>query len=76
MILFLSKYPQTAVEFRDGFFQRVASIDEFYLRDERVYLNTSLLGNKTKKVTRTELRTEISCNVFLHFFTILSLFQV
>lgn len=75
MILFLSKYPQTDADFRDGFFQRVASIDEFYLKDERIYLNTSLFGNKKKEVIKTALRTEISCNFFLHFLTIYKIFR-
>ena len=45
VILFLSKFPQTELEYRDGFFQRVASIDQFYQKDERLYLDVSMLNN-------------------------------
>ncbi|WP_445114566.1 glycosyl transferase family 1 [Acinetobacter sp. WZC-1] len=75
MILFLSKYPQTPEQYRDGFFQRVENIDQFYLDDERVYLNASFFKNLRKNVIENGLRTEITCNVFFHFFTIFKLFK-
>lgn len=75
MILFLSKYPQTESEFRDGFFQRVENIDQFYSDDVRVYLTTSFFKNWKKKVVQDGLRAQISCNVFFHFFSILKLFK-
>lgn len=75
MILFLSKYPETPQEYRDGFFQRVVSIDKFYSNDERVYLHTSLFRNWNKKKRVNGLRTDISCNIILHFFTILDFFN-
>lgn len=75
MILFLSRYPQTDTEFRDGFFQRVASIDQFFLDDERVYLCISPFKNWKKKISKNGLRVEISCNFFMHFFLIISLFN-
>ncbi|MFW2175822.1 glycosyl transferase family 1 [Acinetobacter guillouiae] len=75
MILFLSKYPQAPQEYRDGFFQRVENIDHFYLDEERVYLSASFLKNFKKDVVKNGLRTEIKCNVFLHFFIIFKLFK-
>lgn len=75
MILFLSKYPETQKEFRDGFYQRVENIDQFYLDEERIYLHTSIFKNRKKKVIIDGLKTQISCNIFLHFFVIMSLFN-
>lgn len=75
MILFLSKYPETPQEFRDGFFQRVVSIDKFYSYEKRVYLHTSLFRNWRKKVLVDGLRTHISCNILLHFITVFILFK-
>ncbi|HHP7910483.1 glycosyl transferase family 1 [Acinetobacter baumannii] len=75
VILFLSKYPQSPEEYRDGFFQRVENIDRYYLNKERVYLSTSLFKNFKKKIVKHGLRTEVNCNVFLHFFYILMLFR-
>ncbi|MDA3462107.1 glycosyl transferase family 1 [Acinetobacter nosocomialis] len=75
VILFLSKYPQSPEEYRDGFFQRVENIDQYYLNEERVYLSTSLFRNFKKKVIKHGLRTEVSCNFFLHFLYIFKLFK-
>ncbi|ENV14908.1 MULTISPECIES: hypothetical protein [Acinetobacter] len=75
MILFLSKFPQTEAEYRDGFFQRVASIDQFYQRDERIYLDISFFHNWKKEVSKSDLRMEVSCNILLHFFFILNCFN-
>ena len=70
MILFLSKYPQTPEEFRDGFYQRVENIDRFFVDDQRTYLSVSFFKNLKKKVRKDENREEIDCNLFLHFFMI------
>ena len=75
MILFLSKYPVLDEEFRDGFYQRVENIDNFFRDDERTYLNISLFKNAKKQFKKVDKRTELSCNFFLHFFTIYKLFQ-
>lgn len=75
MILFLSKYPNTPEEFRDGFYQRVENIDHFFKEDKRVYLSISLLRNVKIKKNTNGLREQISCNLILHFFLILSLFK-
>lgn len=75
MILFLSKYPQTPEEYRDGFYQRVENIDNFYKDDERVYLKASLTKNWKLKITQDKLQRNIECNLFLHFFLICSLFR-
>lgn len=75
MILFLSKYPQTPEEFRDGFFQRIDSIDHFYANDERVYLDVSFFKNFRKNIVNNQVRTQIECNFFSHFFFILGLFR-
>ena len=75
MILFLSKYPVLDEEFRDGFYQRVENIDNFFRDDERTYLNISLFKNAKKQLRKVDKRTELSCNFFLHFFTIYKLFQ-
>ena len=75
MILFLSKYPVLDEEFRDGFYQRVENIDNFFHDDERTYLNISLFKNAKKQFKKVDKRTELSCNFFLHFFTIFQLFK-
>ena len=75
MILFLSKYPQTPEEFRDGFYQRVENIDRFFVDDQRTYLSVSFFKNLKKKVRKDENREEIDCNLFLHFFMIFNLFR-
>ena len=75
MILFLSKYPVLDEEFRDGFYQRVENIDNFFRDDERTYLNISLFKNAKKQFKKVDKRTELSCNFFLHFFTIFQLFK-
>jgi len=75
MILFLSKYPHTDSEFRDGFFQRVVSIDSFFLDEKRVYLETRLLKNFKKKVYVENDKIEYSCNIIFHLFFIISLFK-
>lgn len=75
VILFLSKYPQTPEEFRDGFYQRVENIDRFFIDDERIYLSVSLLKNLRRKNISHGLRTEVHCNFFLHFFYILKVFR-
>ncbi len=58
MILFLSKYPHTKEEFRDGFFQRVVDIDSFFKNDERVYLNVQLFRNYSKTIVKEDNKTE------------------
>jgi len=75
VILFLSKFPQTESEYRDGFFQRVASIDQFYQKDERIYLDISLFHNWKKIVSKNGLRIDVSCNILLHFFFIMNCFN-
>lgn len=75
MILFLSKYPQTPEEYRDGFYQRVENVDRFFKDDKRVYLSVSLLKNFKRKSVKNGLREEINCNLILHFFLILILFK-
>lgn len=75
MILFLSPYPQDDADFRDGYFQRIVSIDKFYNGEERTYLNVSLFGNLNKKIVRDGLKTQISYNIFLHCFSIFILFR-
>lgn len=75
MILFLSKYPQTPEEYRDGFYQRVENIDRFFIDDQRLYLSVSLFKNFKKQVRKNEKREEVDCNLFLHFFIILGLFR-
>lgn len=75
MILFLSKYPHTKEEFRDGFYQRVMNIDSFFENDERVYLDIHLYRNIKKVKFVENKRKEYSCNFFIHFFFIISLFR-
>lgn len=75
VILFLSKYPQSPEEYRDGFFQRVENIDNFFKEDERIYLSVSLFKNFKPKIAKHGLRTEVNCNFFLHFIYILKLFK-
>ncbi|WP_307878363.1 hypothetical protein [Acinetobacter seifertii] len=75
VILFLSKYPQSPEEYRDGFFQRVENIDNFFKEDERIYLSVSLFKNFKAKIAEHGLRTEVNCNFFLHFIYILKLFK-
>ncbi|MDO7483953.1 glycosyl transferase family 1 [Acinetobacter baumannii] len=75
MILFLSKYPELDEEYRDGFYQRVENIDNFFKEDERIYLNVSLFKNLNLKSTQYNNRLQVSCNLFLHFFYIFSTFK-
>lgn len=73
--MFLSKYPVLDEEFRDGFYQRVENIDNFFNNDERTYLNISLFSNTKKQSKQVGKRTEISCNIFFHVLTIFQLFK-
>ena len=75
MILFLSKYPHTKEEFRDGFFQRVVDIDSFFKNDERVYLNVQLFRNYSKTIVKEDNKTEYNCNLIIHFLFILSIYK-
>lgn len=77
MILFLSKYPCTKEEFRDGFFQRVVDIDNNFEHDERVYLSISLFKNISSKEEGPSetLRRSYFYNLFFHFFLIIRLFR-
>lgn len=75
MILFLSKYPYTEEQFRDGFFQRVVNIDSFYKDEPVVYIDIQLFKNFQKSIVKEENRTEYSCNMILHFFLIISFFR-
>ena len=77
MILFLSKYPYTEEQFRDGFFQRVVDIDTYFENDERIYLDVSLRKNMRKKARETQnsMKKVYTCNIFLHFFFIIKLFS-
>ncbi|MEN8276051.1 glycosyl transferase family 1 [Acinetobacter seifertii] len=75
VILFLSKYPELDEEYRDGFYQRVENIDNFFSEDERIYLNVSLFKNLNFKSIQHNNRLQVSCNLFLHFFYILRAFK-
>lgn len=77
MILFLSKYPETASEFRDGFFQRVVDIDGYFTDKHRIYLNISLLKNHKKYVIdeADNMRKIYYLNFFLHLFLIIRMFN-
>lgn len=76
MILFLSKYPETAQDFQDGFYQRVINIDTLFETRKRTYLEVKLFGNWIKKhKIYDEKRVQIECNMFLHLFAILKVFS-
>lgn len=75
MILFLSDFPQSREQFKDGFFQRVVDIDSYFEEEERVYLVVSLKKNFKLKKIKAGKRTIIYCNPILHFFKILDFFQ-
>lgn len=76
MILFLSEYPQTEEQKKDGFFQRVIGIDSFFLEEERIYLKVSPFHFfKMRKINVDAHLTSIYCNFFLHFFFIVKLFK-
>lgn len=74
MYLFLAKYPDEHT-IKDGMFQRISHIDSFFKNDNRVYLSVFLFRNfvKNKKQINKKLIC-YECNVFIHIFTILSLF--
>ena len=68
MILFLSEYPQTEEQKKDGFFQRVIGIDSFFLEEERIYLKVSPFHFfKMRKINVDAHLTSIYCNFFLSF---------
>ena len=77
MILFLSKYPETKEDFREGFFQRVVHIDSLFEGKKKVYLTTSPYRyfRKTCLEKDGENRVVIRCNLILHLALILSLFK-
>lgn len=77
MILFLSKYPETAQEFQDGFYQRVVNIDSLFESEEKIYLTVKPFGNISKYVCedKESKRIIIFCNIFLHLGTIIKLFK-
>lgn len=77
MILFLSKYPQTEEEYRDGFFQRVVHIDSIFENRAKVYLVSSPYRyfKKTYLVNESEKRIIVKCNIFFHFALIMKLFS-
>lgn len=74
MILFLSKYPHTSDEYRDGFFQRVVNIDSFFENEERLYLKVCLFKAFKKNIIVEGNKEEVVCNLFIHFFYIFKLF--
>lgn len=76
MILFLSKYPTTEEEFRDGFFQRVLNIDQLFCDRKKVYLSVSPYKNfKRYFVIQNDNRIILKCNLFLHFHLIIKYFR-
>ena len=77
MILFLSKYPQTEEEYRDGLFQRVVHIDTLFEDREKVYLVVSPYRYFKKMHIKDDEsnRHIIRCNIILHLALILSLYR-
>lgn len=76
MILFLSKYPTTNEEFRDGFFQRVLNIDELFFNQEKVYLAVSPYRYfKKSYLVQKDNRIVIRCNLLLHIVLIIRFFS-
>lgn len=77
MILFLSKYPQTQEDLRDGLFQRVVNIDSLFREEKKIYLTASPY-RYFKKIYLTdniENRIIIQCNLILHLGLILNLYK-
>lgn len=76
MILFLSKYPQTNEELRDGFYQRVMNIDSIFEDKKKIYLSVSPYRNFKKKYEiKDENRILAEYNLFLHLILIIKLFS-
>lgn len=77
MILFLSKYPQTEEDFRDGLFQRVVHIDSLFEDEEKVYIATSPYRyfKKTYINDADQNRLIIRCNLIFHIMLILRLYR-
>ncbi|WP_312761387.1 glycosyltransferase [Epilithonimonas sp.] len=77
MILFLSKYPQTEEDFRDGLYQRVIHIDSLFEGKKKVYLFTSpyRFFKKTYIAETDQNRVIIRCNLILHIGLILNLYR-
>lgn len=75
-ILFLSDYPLTPEQIRDGFFQRVLDIDDFFKDNNRIYLSVSLFSNFRKQslVINSNL-IFIKCNLFFNLLFIIKLFN-
>ncbi|OCK52657.1 hypothetical protein BA768_11095 [Chryseobacterium sp. CBo1] len=75
MILFLSKFPTTDEEFRDGFFQRVTHIDKLFCDCRKVYITASPYRNFRKFIAvQNNDRVIIKCNLFLHLNLIIKYF--
>ena len=75
-VLFLSTYPLTPEEIRDGFYQRVLNIDSFFKEDKRTYLSVSLFKNFNKDILVIDSNlTFVKCNFFSNFFYIVKLFN-
>jgi len=77
MILFLSKYPETQEDLRDGMFQRIIHIDSLFPEKEKVYLAASPYRyfKKTFVQDKNTNTTIIKCNLILHLGLILSLYR-
>lgn len=77
MVLFLSKYPQTQEDLRDGLFQRVVHIDSLFMEEKKIYLTVSPYRyfKKIYLTDHTENRIIIRCNLILHLGLILNLYR-
>lgn len=77
MILFLSKFPKTEEDYRDGLFQRVVHVDYLLNDFEKIYLTASPYRyfKKAYKINKDENRIIIECNLLLHISLILKLFS-
>ncbi|MFC0428818.1 glycosyltransferase [Chryseobacterium scophthalmum] len=77
MILFLSKYPQSREDLRDGAYQRVIHIDSIFKENRKVYITVSPYRyfRKTYLENNAEKRIVVRCNLIFHLGLILSLFK-
>jgi len=74
-MLFLATYPTNKTN-REGMFQRIGNIDNIFNDRPRVYVGISIFGNlnlRKEKVDSNLLVYRI--NLFLHFFTLISLLK-
>lgn len=74
MLVFLSYFPDDS-NIRDGMSQRIFHIDNFFIEDNRIYVNADIKKHLKKEVIINGNRTIINCNPIIHFFDIINILR-